>query len=375
MLKSRQRLGTRLAAVVQRAADLASAIEGAVVAYFQESPKRARVWQFLVAFDRHQSLRTASAMAFDLFLAIVPMLGLIGYAIARILHSQPLALLDESGLLSLAPVGFHDFIIRNLTAFAESDLAPIFVLSALWLSSSAFVTMIRVFEESFDCEPRSWFITRPLALGFAALCLSLVLVAATAGALVTWQGLDSDVRREQIGGLLGVAPDFLRDFEPIGALAFVIGFLGIAGYLAFIYRFSIVRKVRRRYFPGALVATAIGILSSFLFAYYAANLSNYALVYGGLAAIVVVLLWLWVWCTAILIGAEINMALEGAVPPSAESPTSERDGSPSHAAGGVPPQSARSVPSRVAGAPSQAAHGADVGPMHTPSAVGNPDGD
>src|SRR5690606_34381637 len=100
MLKSRQRLGTRLAAVVQRAADLASAIEGAVVAYFQESPKRARVWQFLVAFDRHQSLRTASAMAFDLFLAIVPMLGLIGYAIARILHSQPLALLDESGLLS-----------------------------------------------------------------------------------------------------------------------------------------------------------------------------------------------------------------------------------------------------------------------------------
>lgn len=350
MLESRESLGQRLGTVISRTAELVSTTEAAVVAFFEKNPTRARIWRFLVAFDRHQSLRTASAMAFDLFLAIVPMLGLTGYAIARLLHSQPLALVEGSRLLDLAPAGFHEFIVNNLNAFAESDLAPLFVLSALWLSSSAFVTMIRVFEESFDCEPRSWFITRPLALGFAALCLSLVFVGAAVGALVTWQGLDSDIHRQQIGGLLGVAPDFLRDFEPIGAIAFVISFLGITSYLAFIYRFSIARKVRRRVFPGAFVATAIGILISFLFAYYATNLSNYALVYGGLAAIVVVLLWLWVWCTAILIGAEINMALEGAAPKEVRAET-------------TPTRAARSD------------QGVDAGPMHTPRTVGNPEGD
>ena len=44
--------------------------------------------------------------------------------------------------------------------------------------------------------------------------------------------------------------------------------------------------------------------------FYAANIARYALFYGGLAAIIIVLLWLWLWSTAIVIGAELNVALE-----------------------------------------------------------------
>lgn len=330
-------LATRLA---QRLGGLGHALSG----YFTKSPTRARVGELVLAIERHQSLRTASAMAFDLFLGIVPMIGLAGYAAAHLLHSQPLALLEGSRLLDLAPARLHEFLGRNLTAFAETEVAPLFALSALWLCSSAFVTMIRVFEESFDCNPRSWLVTRALAIGFAAAGLSLFLAAAAAGALMTWQGF-SDDRAAYFARVLGISPTLAERFEPLGALAFFASSFGIAIYLALIYRFSIVRKVERKSIPGAVVATIIGLLGSALFAYYVATLGRYTAFYGSLAAIVIVLLWLWLWCTAILIGAEINVALED---------TSARK------------------KSSLGVAPDQ---GDDAGPTHTPSAAGNPEGD
>jgi len=315
-----------------------------VTAYFRKSPTRARVWDFLVAVERHQTLRTASAMAFDLFLAIVPMLGLAGYAAARLLHSQPLAVVEGSRLLDLAPARLHEFIGRQVNVFAETDLAPLFMVSALWLSSAAFLTMIRVFEEVFECEPRSWFVTRGLAVLFAAVGLLGFLGAAAIGAFLTWQGFTSDEHQEHLARTLGFSPD-IEALQPWSILAFVGSALGIAAYLAFIYRFSVVRKVRRRFFPGAAVATAIGLVGSFAFAYYATHLARYALFYGGLAAIVVILLWLWLWCSAILIGAEFNVALEGPCDPRAP----EREAAPTQRVG--------------------------AGPTHTPRAVGKPEGD
>ena len=145
-----------------------------------------------------------------------------------------------------------------------------------------------------------------------------------------------------------VAAVVLLPLGPMPALAFSASSLGIAGYLALIYRFAVVRHVKRRYIPGAIVATIIGLLGSFLFAYYVTNMGRYALFYGSLAVIVLVLLWLWLWCSAILIGAEINAALEDATDPRASGSTSPH-----------PP----------------ASHGDGAGPTHTPSAVGKPDGD
>ena len=41
------------------------------------------------------------------------------------------------------------------------------------------------------------------------------------------------------------------------------------------------------------------------------TLARYALYYGSLAAVAVLLLWLWLLCAALLVGAELNAQLEG----------------------------------------------------------------
>jgi membrane protein len=322
--------------------------------FFERSPAHIRVKQLLLALDRHMTLRTASAMAFDLFLAIVPLLGVAGYAASFLLRSRPEALVEGSQLLDLAPTRLHDFIVRNVTAFAETEVAPLFVILVLWTSSAAFLTMIRVFEDSFGCKPRSWVKARFLALGFAASGFALFILASAAGAILTWYGIVSDKHKLRIGELMEFSPDSLSalsEFHPIGVIAPLASVLGIVLYLAFIYRFAVIREgTRRRFFPGAIAATTIGLIGSFLFAYYATNLSRYALYYGSLVAIVVVLLWLWLWCSAILIGAEINVALEGECP--AESSPNAATARADHGPGREP-----------------------GGPTQTPSAIGNPDGD
>src|SRR5688572_14375072 len=82
--------------------------------------------------------------------------------------------------------------------------------------------------------------------------------------------------------------------------------------LAAFYRTATLRSraVRHRVWPGALVAIASWAFVSWGFAAYVATIAHYAVFYGGLAAIAVILLWLYLTSLALLVGAEVNAHLE-----------------------------------------------------------------
>jgi membrane protein len=105
---------------------------------------------------------------------------------------------------------------------------------------------------------------------------------------------------------------FLRSGgERLLAVSFsiAIAVFGLAGF----YRFAVAHPhhVRRRVFPGALLAVALVIVISWGFGLYVRTLASYTVYYGSLAAIAVLLVWLWLMSLAILIGAELNSQLEG----------------------------------------------------------------
>jgi membrane protein len=62
--------------------------------------------------------------------------------------------------------------------------------------------------------------------------------------------------------------------------------------------------------PGAVVATLIWALASFGFTLYVSNFATYDLMYGPLGAVVVLLMWFWVSVYVVLLGAELNVALQ-----------------------------------------------------------------
>jgi membrane protein len=148
----------------------------------------------------------------------------------------------------------------------------------------------------------SWVIGGVAALG-AVTWIVLFLDDAAVGARAT-NGIPS---------LFGRANALLaHGWQRVGVL--VVFFVVSTAALAAFYRTATLRSraVRHRVWPGAIVAIASWALVSWGFATYVATIADYAVFYGGLAAIAVILLWLYLTSLALLVGAEVNANLERA---------------------------------------------------------------
>ncbi|MCX6551291.1 MAG: YihY/virulence factor BrkB family protein, partial [Acidobacteria bacterium] len=65
--------------------------------------------------------------------------------------------------------------------------------------------------------------------------------------------------------------------------------------------------------PGAVAATLLWILASLGFSWYASHVGEYQKTYGAIGGVIVALLWLYASGLAILVGAELNAAIEQTV--------------------------------------------------------------
>jgi membrane protein len=68
--------------------------------------------------------------------------------------------------------------------------------------------------------------------------------------------------------------------------------------------------VRRRVWPGTFTAVASWLVVSWGFGLYAVSMSSYALYYGSLAAVAVMMVWLYLTSLSLVVGAEVNAHLE-----------------------------------------------------------------
>jgi membrane protein len=88
-----------------------------------------------------------------------------------------------------------------------------------------------------------------------------------------------------------------------------IGMTLLAGF----YRLAVEHPegVRRRAWPGAFTAVGVWLTVSWAFGAYAISLGDYAVYYGSLAAVAIMLIWLYLTSLCLVVGAEVNAHLEG----------------------------------------------------------------
>lgn len=79
-----------------------------------------------------------------------------------------------------------------------------------------------------------------------------------------------------------------------------------------VYRFGPSRRPPRKRWvvPGVLFTTISWLLISWLFALFVANFGQYERTYGGISAVIILLLWFWLTAMTVIIGAELNAEME-----------------------------------------------------------------
>jgi membrane protein len=244
----------------------------------------------------------AAGVAFYAFLAVPA--ALIAVISIWSLVADPQTLVDQiSDLLESAPEEVRTFFEQQLSSLSGASSgglaisAVIAIFAAIWTTSSAMAHLITAVNLAYGEEDTRGFVkTRSLAL------------ALTGGAIIF--GL-------VIIGLLAFLPALVGDWPgwsqwlvsiasfPVMLAAFMVG-------LALLYRYAPDREQSGWNVAswGAVIAALVWFVASLGFSFYARYFGSYNATYGALAGIVVLLLWLLISFAVVILGAEINAALE-----------------------------------------------------------------
>jgi membrane protein len=263
-------------------------------------------WQIGVAaarsaLDNHVPL-LASALAYSSFFAI-PSLLLVAVGIFTLASTAETIDSLLSALHGAVPEQALDLLGSSLKQINSSEhtsvlLIVVGALLALWaLTGAMSAFMIAICAAYGLRDPRSFLRRRWIAFELV-LCFLLALVV-VGGLLVLGPTLSGWLGRvtghESLVSWLWWAAQWPL---LIGALLAV---LAVMLWLA-----PPQRPSWRGLLPGALLATAIWIVSSGGFALFTAHFDTYNKTWGSLSAVIVTLVWLWLTALALLLGAELN---------------------------------------------------------------------
>lgn len=234
----------------------------------------------------------AAASAFYMFLSLVPFVALISTVI-------PLTGLEEDRLFDIIsryiPSAMQAIINSAVTDIysASNAILPISIITTIWLASRAFSSLIRGVEDIADSPRYSSYLKRSLRACLYTIGLISVMVLF----------LLLLVFGDKISSLPLISPfvRFMLKFRLIIAIV-VLSLVFIA-----VYHWVPGMRLRlRELLPGAVAASAVWLLFTWLFSLYIVYGGGYS-TYGSLAAIIITLLWMY-WCMyIILLGAYTNM--------------------------------------------------------------------
>jgi membrane protein len=256
---------------------------------------------------------------FPAILVLVSLLGLIGES-----ATEPLI----KNLTSAMPSTVRTIVLNSVHRLQHGHstagvLAVVGIVLALWSASGYVAAFMRAANAIFKVpEGRPAWKTLPVRLGVTLLLVVLVIVSAVM--VVVTGGL-----ARHVGQVLGVGSTAVTVWD---IAKWPVLFIFVCIMIAVLYWASPnARQGLRWISPGAVVAVAVWLVASGLFALYVANFAHYDKVYGSIAGIIIFLIWLWISKIAILFGAEFNAELQrsraiaGGAPPDTEPFVEMRD--------------------------------------------------
>lgn len=273
-----------------------------------------RFWRLLrqtgMAAFEDNCFGIAKGIAYSGLLSLFPLLTSIAAILVRAKAeavSKALARL----LFEVTPPGSEDLIRYQFTVRGQRPgwLVVVATLLSIWAASGGMMSLMEGFQAVYRLPGGRSFLKQR---GMAVLLVFIgALPAIGASFLIVFGGrlensIFSYLHIKAQGGNLTGWPAVLSV-----TARYVVAFACVVLVTGLVYYFGPNRPMKlKRVWPGAFLATALWVIATSIFAWYVRNLANYNVMYGSIAAGIVLLLWMYLLSVIALFGCEFNAERE-----------------------------------------------------------------
>jgi membrane protein len=254
--------------------------------------------------QRDDIFNGAAALGFYLTLAIFPimifLMALVPYLpiadVGQAMMNFLRQVLPPSAMSMLADV------LREVTSERRGGLLSFGIIAALWSASTGMYAVMQQLNDAYEVEEKRPFLrARATAVALTILFGTLVLGAFS---LVVLGGM---IERF-LGDHFGFSEALLLFFR---VFRWVIIVLALLLAISLVYYLGPNRRHPFKFLSrGTVLASVLLLAASYGFSLYTSNFNNYSAVYGSIGAVIILMMWLYIVGLVILLGAEVNAALE-----------------------------------------------------------------
>lgn len=251
-------------------------------------------------------MATGTQLAFFLILSLFPFI----IVLLNILSYTPIVREDVLiQMIYYLPYETQKIIgsfANEIAQTSSQGLLSAAAILGIWTASSGITPVIKAINRAYDYEEtRSFFRLKLMSLIFTIGLLILV-------TLVFLTLVFGELLGKKLFSFFGMTDlfkslwSYMRIIIPISYMTLIF---------ALLYKFSPCKSQVHEIklgstLPGAVFTTLGWMITSIFFSYYVNNFGRYAITYGSIVGVILLLIWLYISSIIIVLGGEINATLE-----------------------------------------------------------------
>lgn len=245
----------------------------------------------------------ASSIAYSFFVALFPfllfILNLIPYVPIHGFQTRFLIFIEKSLPPQTADLFYP--VIADIAMNPRGGLLSFVIILSVFLFANGVNAIFSAFEYSFHVTINRNFFRQYGVAFLVSLLLALLLLITV---IVIFYG------EYLIDSLKGKAY-IENDLFWVSALQVTVFVIMIYVIIATLYYFGTKEGKKSKFFSlGAMITTILFLVTTYLFGIYINNFSTYNELYGSLGALLIMLLYIWINSNLLLLGFELNLALQ-----------------------------------------------------------------
>ena len=261
---------------------------------------RLSIWR---AFE-HDAFGTAKASAYSSIFTFFPTLLVLGSVLAALSRGQVYLREISYALGTILPAG-SSAALSYLRGSTDRPVGLLFTTSLLtvWSASGVIISWMEGFRRAYQL-PKTWGLLKERVIA-----ISLVIMTGlplTFSTILVAFGSRIETR---------VLFHIGHEYGPLilllwGLIRWIIAIMTSIAVIQLIYHNAVPRtQPWHSVLPGAVLSTAMWLISSALFGWYLQHYVDYSVIYGSLGVGIALLVWMYLISLVVLIGAEFNAML------------------------------------------------------------------